>query len=94
MQKNSKKRQRGRIHHPCQKKTSWIFHIFINGEKKFEKKEEDGFTILVKERHLGLSIYPFINGEKKFEKEEEDGFSILVLPWRTIFHIFIGGVKI
>ena len=76
------------------KKDILDFPYIYQWGKKFEKEEEDGFTILVKERHLGLSIYPFINGEKKFEKEEEDGFSILVLPWRTIFHIFIGGVKI
>ena len=51
------------------KKDILDFPYIYQWGKKFEKEEEDGFTILVKERHLGLSIY--LSMEKKNSKKKK-----------------------
>ena len=91
--KNLIKRQRGRIYHvpPCWRKTSWTFHIFINGEKNSKKREREDLASLSRKDTLNFQ-YIFIYGVKKFKKKGKERIYHPFrrkTPWRTIFHIFI-----
>ena len=76
--KNSKKRQKGRIYfYPCQRKTSMEQEKFKEGE--------------------GWNDFPYIyrwnKNSKKRQRRKIYHPCRRKTPWRTIFHIFIYGVK-
>ena len=100
--KNLTKRQRGKIYHPCRRKTlmeqkkfdrkeriGTIFHIFID-RKKFERGRGRIYHLSL--FYLGEWFFIYLSMGKKSKKRQKGKIyhpCWRKTPWRTIFHIFI-----